>query len=96
MDNTTPYVAPVGDAEAIASGEKSSSVVRVGFTVFPIHTEKLSDLLIDLLKLTRTKCTTSDIIRIAIDELARRPLPEVAELLVRSIRLKQGRPPKKK
>lgn len=96
LDAAPPNVKHIGDLESIALGENPGSVVRVGFTVFPIHTEKLNNLLIDLLQLTRSKCTSSDIIRIAIDELAQRPIGEVAELLLRAKRLKQGRPPKQK
>ncbi len=95
-DAIPSHVKQLGNHQPTASGGNASSVVRVGFTVFPIHTEKLNDLLIGLLQTTRTKCTTSDIIRIAIDELARRPLSEVAELLMEAHRLKPWRAPKQK
>lgn len=77
------------DIYAIEHGLKG--VVRVSHSVLPIQADMLNDLLIGLRRMNGSKCTASDIIRIALDQLLQRPLPEVADLLNKSDRPKPGR-----
>lgn len=96
VGSSTPLVEPVERVESDIENEKTKGLVRVGYTVFPIHAKMLNELLIDLRQMTGSRCTSSDIIRIAIDELVQRPLPEVANLLKEADPLKPRRRPQQK
>ena len=94
--SVAPPIPSVGDTESVVEIEKTKGVVRVSHSVLPIHADMLNDLLIGLRRMNGSNCTASDIIRIALDQLLQRPLPEVADLLNKSDRPKPGRPSKQK
>ena len=74
-----------------ASKDSDSGVVRVGYTVRPRHVEQIDSTLVAVRRTTGNECTASDIIRLALDELAKTPIATVIELLTKHGKPNRGR-----
>lgn len=73
---------------------ETEGVVRVGYSISRTNADQIDSILCQIRQATGKACSASEIIRIAITDVAQRPLPEVISLLEKIERKKPGRRPR--
>jgi hypothetical protein len=77
-----------------ARGSESDGVVRAGYSISRMNAEQIDSMLFRIRQATGKACSASEIVRIAIANMAQRPLQEVINLLETVERRKPGRRPR--
>lgn len=71
--------------------DEDRGVVRVSYTIRPRHAELISNILVAIRKATGSACNASDVVRLALDELAKLPTERTIEILAQMESVKRGR-----